>query len=91
MHSRADGIKVTNDQTTQYSCITQNMGNWKIHEWISWADVYILFILGDISIDGEMPTPAQTPKLPYAGYRPATTFTGLVHRLHSAVVFFTRP
>lgn len=91
MHSRAPGIKITNDQTKTYSCITKNMANWKIHEWISWADVYSVFILHDITIDGQVPTPAQAPKLPYTGYLAATTFDALVHRLHSAVVFFTRP
>lgn len=45
MASRASGMKKTNDQKQDYSCITVNSKNWQINEWIGWADVYATFIL----------------------------------------------
>lgn len=45
MQSRARGMRPTNDLAKKYSCVVDNRHNWKMFEWLSWADIWITFIM----------------------------------------------
>lgn len=42
---RQGGLVSTNDFNSRYSNIFDNVNNWKISEWLAWADVWSLFLL----------------------------------------------
>ncbi len=89
MESRSDGVITTSDFNSRYSDITKNHTNWKMYDWLTWADVWSNFVLLGITIHGDMP-PTRSLGRPGASVYVCRTFTELVMRMHGAVVFFVR-
>ena len=56
IRGRAGNIVSTNDFNSRYSCILDNLANWKISEWLAWADVWSTYILMGIPLEGVIPT-----------------------------------
>lgn len=90
IRDRAGGMVSTNDFNSRYSCIIENHKNWKISEWLAWADVWSTFVLMDIPLDAVMPDAQDLPPTPRT-YKAPSSFTEVVHRLHQSIVFFIRP
>ncbi len=77
---RASGVILTDDFNNQYSDIIANWKNWKMYDWLTWADVWAGFVLKDLTLNGKLPG-AEVYEAPR--HCPVSkTFTELVHRFH---------
>ena len=50
MEKRSDGVVTTSDFNSRYSDITSNYTNWKMYDWLTWADVWSNFVMLGLTI-----------------------------------------
>lgn len=47
----------TDDFNSKYADVVEHKLNWKMYDWLTWVDVWAGFILMDIKLKGEIPSP----------------------------------